>query len=50
MTHSLYNVCYRYKGWLAGYQMSLNSSKKALTANNFSLAYDNGDHVVHASV
>ncbi|XP_067938054.1 voltage-dependent anion-selective channel protein 2-like [Watersipora subatra] len=38
-----------YNGWFAGYQMSLNASKKALTDNNFALSYDGGDHILHAA-
>lgn len=39
-----------YKGWLAGYQMAFNTSKKALSANNFALGYDAGNHIVHGTV
>lgn len=32
-----------YEGWLAGYQMSFDSSKSKLTRSNFGFGYDGGD-------
>lgn len=39
-----------YNGWLAGYQMSFDSSKSKFTKNNFAVGFSTGDFVVHTSV
>jgi voltage-dependent anion channel protein 2 len=39
-----------YTGWMAGYQMSFDTSKSALTKSNFAAGYTAGDFTVHANV
>jgi len=39
-----------YNGWLAGYQMSFDTSKSKLTKNNFAVGYNGGDFTLHTSV
>merc|ERR1712156_1085266 len=39
-----------YEGWLAGYQMSFDSSKSKLTKNNFAVGYTAGDFTLHTAV
>lgn len=39
-----------YHGWLAGYQMSFDSSKSKLTKNNFAVGYSGEDFTLHTSV
>jgi len=39
-----------YNGWLAGYNLSFDTSKSQLTSNNFAVGYDGGDFVLHTSV
>jgi len=39
-----------YKGWLAGYQMSFDTSKSALTKKNFALGYLGKDFTLHGDV
>merc|ERR1740129_2048829 len=38
-----------HQGWLAGYQMAFDSSKSALTKNNFAVGFSNGDFTVCGS-
>merc|ERR1712168_1755116 len=39
-----------YGGWLAGYQMSFDTSKSKLTKNNFAVGYAGNDFTLHTSV
>jgi hypothetical protein len=39
-----------YNGWLAGYQMSFDTSKSKLAKNNFAVGYDGGEFTLHTSV
>lgn len=39
-----------YSGYLAGYQMSFDTSKSKLTKSNFALGYSQGDFTLHANV
>ena len=39
-----------YKGWLAGYQASYDTANSKLTANNVSLAFSDGDFVIHSGI
>lgn len=39
-----------YKGWLAGYQMSFDTSKSKLTKNNFAVGYNASDFTLHTCV
>lgn len=39
-----------YNGWLAGYQMSFDTSKSKLTRNNFAVGYDSSDFTLHTAV
>lgn len=39
-----------YQGWLAGYQMSFDTSKSKLTKSNFAVGYTTGDFTLHTSV
>jgi len=39
-----------YNGWLAGYQMSFDTSKSALAKNNFSVGYSAADFTLHTAV
>ncbi|XP_064630409.1 voltage-dependent anion-selective channel protein 2-like isoform X1 [Lineus longissimus] len=39
-----------YNGWLAGYQMSFDTSKSKLTKNNFGVGYAGDDFALHTSV
>jgi voltage-dependent anion channel protein 2 len=39
-----------HQGWLAGYQMAFDSSKSALTKNNFAVGFSNGDFTLHTNV
>ncbi|KAL5018910.1 hypothetical protein ScPMuIL_004632 [Solemya velum] len=39
-----------YNGWLAGYQMSFDSSKSKLTKSNFAVGYSTGDFTLHTNV
>jgi len=39
-----------YQGWLAGYQMSFDTSKSKLTKNNFAVGYTAGDFTLHTAV
>lgn len=39
-----------YNGWLAGYQMSFDTSKSKLAKNNFAVGYTGGDFTLHTSV
>ncbi|XP_071952278.1 non-selective voltage-gated ion channel VDAC2-like [Antedon mediterranea] len=39
-----------YEGWLAGYQMSFDTSKSKLTRNNFALGYKKDDFQLHTNV
>jgi len=39
-----------HKGWLAGYQMAFDTTKSALTKNNFSLGYLGPDFTLHTDV
>ncbi|XP_046407249.1 voltage-dependent anion-selective channel protein 2-like [Ischnura elegans] len=39
-----------YNGWLAGYQMSFDSSKSKFTKNNFAVGFSTGDFVLHTNV
>ena len=41
---------FRYNGYLAGYQMSFDTSKSKLTKSNFALGYSQGDFTLHANV
>ena len=43
-------LCCRYNGYLAGYQMSFDTSKSKLTKSNFALGYSQGDFTLHANV
>lgn len=42
--------CFRYKGWLAGYQIGFDVAKSQMVGNNFALGLDGGDFNLHASV
>ena len=42
-------VHYSYNGWLAGYQMSFDTSKSKLTKNNFAVGYNGGDFILHTN-
>jgi len=39
-----------HKGWLAGYQVAVDTGKSKLTKNNFCLGYSTGDFVLHTNV
>ncbi|XP_071453386.1 non-selective voltage-gated ion channel VDAC2-like [Hetaerina americana] len=39
-----------YNGWLAGYQMSFDTSKSKFTKNNFAVGFSTGDFVLHTNV
>ena len=39
-----------HQGWLGGYQMAFDTSKSALTKNNFAVGYSNGDFTLHTNV
>jgi voltage-dependent anion channel protein 2 len=39
-----------HKGWLAGYQVAIDTGKSKLTKNNFCLGYSTGDFVLHTNV
>jgi len=39
-----------YQGWLAGYQMSFDTSKSKLASSNFAVGYTTGDFTLHTSV
>ncbi|XP_038061062.1 voltage-dependent anion-selective channel protein 2-like [Patiria miniata] len=39
-----------YEGWLAGYQMSFDTSKSKLTKSNFALGYKTGDFQLHTAI
>jgi len=39
-----------YNGWLAGYQMSFDSSKSKLTRSNFAVGYSTDDFTLHTSI
>jgi len=39
-----------HQGWLAGYQVTFNTQKNSLDANNFALGYTSGDFVLHTAV
>ncbi|ESO84791.1 hypothetical protein LOTGIDRAFT_168464 [Lottia gigantea] len=39
-----------YTGWLAGYQMSFDTSKSKLTKSNFAVGYTAGDFTLHTSI
>lgn len=39
-----------YNGWLAGYQMSFDTSKSKLSRSNFAVGYAAGDFTLHTSV
>ena len=41
---------FRYTGWLAGYQMTFDTSKSALTKSNFAAGYTGSDFTLHANV
>jgi len=39
-----------YEGWMAGYQMSFDTSKSKLTKSNFALGYKTGDFQLHTAI
>ncbi|XP_050394654.1 voltage-dependent anion-selective channel protein 2 [Patella vulgata] len=39
-----------YTGWLAGYQMSFDTSKSKLTKSNFAVGYTSGDFTLHTNI
>merc|ERR1712080_372733 len=39
-----------YNGWLAGYQMSFDTSKNKLARSNFGVGYSTGDFTLHTAV
>ncbi|XP_041365038.1 voltage-dependent anion-selective channel protein 2-like [Gigantopelta aegis] len=39
-----------YNGWLAGYQMSFDTSKSKLSKSNFAVGYTQGDFTLHTNV
>jgi len=39
-----------YNGWLAGYQMSFDTSKSKLSKSNFAVGYTGGDFTLHTNV
>jgi len=39
-----------YKGWLAGYQMTFDTSKSKLSQSNFAIGYSANDFTLHSSV
>ncbi|XP_071808385.1 non-selective voltage-gated ion channel VDAC2-like [Asterias amurensis] len=39
-----------YEGWLAGYQMSFDTSKSKLTKSNFALGFKTGDFQLHTAI
>lgn len=44
------SAVFAYKGWHAGYQASYDTANSKLTANNASLAYKEGDFVLHTGI
>lgn len=39
-----------YEGWLAGYQMSIDSAKSKMTNSNFAIGYKTGDFQLHTNM
>lgn len=39
-----------YEGWLAGYQMTIDSAKSKMTHSNFAIGYKTGDFQLHTNV
>lgn len=39
-----------YDGWLAGYQMTIDSAKSKMTHSNFAIGYKTGDFQLHTNV
>lgn len=39
-----------YEGWLAGYQMSIDSAKSKMTHSNFAIGYKTGDFQLHTNM
>ncbi|XP_076007735.1 non-selective voltage-gated ion channel VDAC2-like [Genypterus blacodes] len=39
-----------YEGWLAGYQMTIDSAKSKMTQSNFAVGYKTGDFQLHTNV
>jgi len=39
-----------HQGWLGGYQMAFDTSKSALTKNNFAIGFSTGDFTLHTNV
>lgn len=39
-----------YEGWLAGYQMTIDSAKSRMTHSNFAVGYQTGDFQLHTNV
>ena len=46
----LFVLFYRYSGYLAGYQMSFDTSKNTLSKSNFAIGYQAGDFTLHTNV
>lgn len=47
------SVLFRYKGWLAGYQLAIDTAKTAktrLTQSNFAIGYTKDDLTLHTAV
>lgn len=44
------SAVFGYNGWHAGYQASYDTANSKLTANNVSLAYKDGDFVIHSGI
>ena len=39
-----------YEGWLAGYQMTIESAKSKMTNSNFAIGYKTGDFQLHTNM